>query len=108
MDVLQALVRQLLGNIEQENPDVFLLMQKKLEEAFLAAFPNRAKQRTETTTFVRNREICAAVIIQKAWRARISRNKVSSNVVANSFSIANIADKASSQALSKQDKLLGM
>ena len=99
MDVLQALVQRLLGDIEQENPDVFLLMQKKLEEAFLTAFPNRAKQRTETTTFVRNREICAALTIQKAWRARILKNKVSNNVVSNSFSMANIAAKASSQAL---------
>jgi hypothetical protein len=77
VDVLQALVRQLLGDIEQENPDAFVFMQKKLEEAFLAAFPNRAKQRRETTTFVRNREICAALVIQKAWRVKVLKNSPS-------------------------------
>ena len=81
VDVLQALVRQLLGDIEHENPDAFVFIQAKLEEAFLSAFPSRAKQRTETTTFVRNREICAALVIQKAWREKVSRNRTLHHVV---------------------------
>lgn len=63
-------MRHLLGDIEQENPEAFVFIQKRLDEAFLTAFPNRAKQRPEKTTFVRNREICAALIIQKAWRSK--------------------------------------
>ena len=79
--MLQALVRQLMGDIQHENPDAFAIMQRKLEGAFLAAFPNRAKQRRETTTFVRNREICAAIVIQKAWRRRVVKNKTSHQVI---------------------------
>lgn len=70
VDVLQALVRHALGDIEQENSEAFSLMEKKLEEGFVSAFPSRAKQQTETTTFLRNCEIRAAMAIQKAWRAR--------------------------------------
>lgn len=86
VDVLQALIRQALGDIKKENPEAFLLMQQKLDESFVSAFPTRAKQRTETTTFVRNREIRAAMAIQKAWRAKATRDKSSREIAVDAFS----------------------
>ena len=74
VDVLQALVRHALGDIDKGNPEVLSLIQKKLEERFVLAFPTRARQQKESTTFERNREIRAAIVIQKAWRAKWSNS----------------------------------
>lgn len=68
-DVMQALVRRVIGDVEEEDGSVaFALMKSRMEHHFVSAFPKRAKTQTESTTLKRIQEIRAATIIQRSYR----------------------------------------
>lgn len=67
-DVMQALVRRVIGEIEEEDSVAFALMKSRMEHHFVSAFPKRAKTQTESTTLKRIQEIRAATIIQRSYR----------------------------------------
>lgn len=67
-DVMQALVRRIIGDIEEEDSVAFALMKSRMEHHFVSAFPKRAKTQTESTTLKRIQEIRAATIIQRSYR----------------------------------------
>ena len=68
-DVMQALVRRVIGEIEEvENNVAFTLMKSRMEQHFISAFPQRAKTETESTTLKRIQEIRAATVIQRSYR----------------------------------------
>lgn len=67
-DVMQALVRRIIGEIEEEGSVAFALMKSRMEHHFVSAFPKRAKTQTESTTLKRIQEIRAATIIQRSYR----------------------------------------
>lgn len=67
-DVMQALVRRIIGEIEEEGSVAFALMKSRMENHFVSAFPKRAKTQTESTTLKRIQEIRAATIIQRSYR----------------------------------------
>ena len=69
-DVMQALVRKVIGADVEEDQDsvAFTLMKTRMEQHFISAFPKRAKTQTESTTLKRIQEVRAATIIQKAYR----------------------------------------
>lgn len=68
-DVMQALVRRVIGDVEEEDSSVaFALMKSRMEHHFVSAFPKRARSQTESTTLKRIQEIRAATIIQRSYR----------------------------------------
>lgn len=67
-DVMQALVRRVIGEIEEDNSVAFALMKSRMEHHFVSAFPKRARTQTESTTLKRIQEIRAATIIQRSYR----------------------------------------
>lgn len=68
-DVMQALVRRYLGDIDEaENAVAFMLMKVRMEQHFINAFPQRAKAETESTTLKRIMEVKAATAIQRCYR----------------------------------------
>lgn len=68
-DVMQALVRRVIGDIDEaENNVAFILMNTRMEQHFIDAFPQRANSETMSTTLNRILEIRAATIIQRRWR----------------------------------------
>lgn len=67
-DVMQALVRRVIGEIEEEDSVAFALMKSRMEHHFVSAFPKRARTQTESTTLKRIQEIRAATIIQRSYR----------------------------------------
>lgn len=67
-DVMQALVRRVIGTIEEDGSVAFALMKSRMEHHFVRAFPKRAKTKTESTTLKRTQEIRAATIIQRSYR----------------------------------------
>lgn len=67
-DVMQALVRRVIGEIEEEGSVAFTLMKSRMEHRFISAFPKRARTQTESTTWKRIQEIRAATIIQRSYR----------------------------------------
>ena len=67
-DVMQALVRRVIGEIEEENSVAFALMKSRMENHFANAYPKRTKTLTESTTLKRIQEIRAATIIQRGYR----------------------------------------
>lgn len=67
-DVMQALVRRVIGEIEEDESVAFTLMKSRMEHHFISAFPKRAKTQTESTTLKRIQEIRAATIIQRSYR----------------------------------------
>ncbi|XP_048583288.1 sodium channel protein 1 brain-like isoform X2 [Nematostella vectensis] len=71
-DVMQALVRRVIGDIEEEpqatTSVAYALMKTKMEQHFVSAFPKRAKTLTKSTTLRRIQEERAASIIQKCYR----------------------------------------
>uniref|UniRef100_H2ZHJ0 Sodium channel protein n=1 Tax=Ciona savignyi TaxID=51511 RepID=H2ZHJ0_CIOSA len=62
LDVLFALVKRILGEVE-----ISADMKKEAEERLLKSFPNRSTLKAETTTLLRQ-QIRAAKIIQDAWK----------------------------------------
>lgn len=67
-DVMQALVRRVIGEVEEEESVAFALMKSRMEHHFVTAFPKRARTQTESTTLKRIQEIRAATIIQRSYR----------------------------------------
>ena len=67
-DVMQALVRRVIGEIEEGDSVAFALMKSRMEHHFVTAFPKRARTQTESTTLKRIQEIRAATIIQRSYR----------------------------------------
>ncbi|XP_078484779.1 sodium channel protein 1 brain-like [Ciona intestinalis] len=76
LDVLFALVKRILGEVE-----ISADMKKEAEERLLKSFPNRSTLKAETTTLVLRQQIRAAKIIQDAWKsfARLRKEAGSSN-----------------------------
>lgn len=71
-DVMQALVRRILGDIEEEGPGsssvAYTLMKSKMEQHCISTFPKRHRTKTESTTLRRIQEVRAATIIQRCFR----------------------------------------
>lgn len=67
LDVLMALVKYVLGNVE-ESPELNLL-HEQMEERFQDAFPTRVNTNRKTTTMMRKKEDVAAKTLQRAWRS---------------------------------------
>lgn len=79
LDVLYALTKRLLGEIEVSK-DMLTEVQKKLE----SAFPRRKHMFPVTTTLEIRQELKAATVIQRAyrsWKERVAKNKL------NAFSV---------------------
>lgn len=71
-DVMQALVRRILGDIEEDglgsSTVAYTLMKSKMEQHCISTFPKRHKTKTESTTLRRTQEVRAATIIQRCFR----------------------------------------
>lgn len=67
LDVLMALVRYVLGNVE-ETPE-FRKLHEQMELRFQEAFPTRVNTTRKTTTMMRKKEDVAAKTLQRAWRS---------------------------------------
>nr|CAB3265896.1 sodium channel protein 1 brain-like [Phallusia mammillata] len=63
LDVLFALVKRILGEVEISEE-----MRLEAEERLLRSFPNRKTLKAETTTLVLRQQIRAAKVIQDAWK----------------------------------------
>ena len=67
LDVLMALVKYVLGNVE-ETPE-FKQLHEQMELRFQAAFPTRVNTTRKGTTMTRKKEDVAAKTLQRAWRS---------------------------------------
>ncbi|KAH3837491.1 hypothetical protein DPMN_110882 [Dreissena polymorpha] len=67
LDVLMALVKYVLGNVEET--EEFLKLHTQMELKFQAAFPTRVNTTKKTTTMMRKKEDVAAKTLQRAWRS---------------------------------------
>ncbi|XP_052794035.1 sodium channel protein 1 brain-like isoform X3 [Mya arenaria] len=67
LDVLMALVRYVLGNVEES--DEFRQLHEQMEQKFQSAFPTRVNTTKKTTTMMRKKEDVAAKTLQRAWRS---------------------------------------
>ena len=67
LDVLMALVRYVLGNVE-ETPESRKLAEQ-MEIRFQAAFPTRVNTTKTSSTMTRKKEDVAAKTLQRAWRS---------------------------------------
>lgn len=67
LDVLMALVKYVLGNVE-ETPE-FRKLHEQMELRFQEAFPTRVNTTRKTTTMMRKKEDVAAKTLQRAWRS---------------------------------------
>lgn len=67
LDVLMALVKYVLGSVE-ETPE-FKELHEQMEMRFQDAFPTRVNTTRKTTTMMRKKEDVAAKTLQRAWRS---------------------------------------
>ncbi|XP_053406003.1 sodium channel protein 1 brain-like isoform X3 [Mercenaria mercenaria] len=67
LDVLMALVKYVLGSVE-ETPE-FKELHDQMEVRFQDAFPTRVNTTRKTTTMMRKKEDVAAKTLQRAWRS---------------------------------------
>ncbi|XP_066925644.1 sodium channel protein 1 brain-like isoform X3 [Clytia hemisphaerica] len=73
IDVLQALLKRVLGNIENTDTEHYDNMRKTIDMKLQAAFPMRQKEDHKTTTMERLQQVKAASTIQRhfrSWKAR--------------------------------------
>ncbi|KAL4228301.1 hypothetical protein ACF0H5_013732 [Mactra antiquata] len=66
LDVLMALVKYVLGSVD-ESPEMNQL-HEQIEVQFEEAFPTRVNTNRKTTTMMRKKEDVAAKTLQRAWR----------------------------------------
>ncbi|XP_060572036.1 sodium channel protein 60E-like [Ruditapes philippinarum] len=67
LDVLMALVKYVLGSVD-ETPE-FKELHQQMEVRFQDAFPTRVNTNRKTTTMMRKKEDVAAKTLQRAWRS---------------------------------------
>ena len=67
LDVLMALVKYVLGTVE-ESPE-FKQLHEQMELRFQEAFPTRVNTNRKSTTMMRKKEDVAAKTLQRAWRS---------------------------------------
>ncbi len=66
LDILVALVKHVLGSVEET--DEFLLLKDQIDEKYRRTFPNRVDMVTVSSTMKRKKEDVAARTLQRAWR----------------------------------------
>ena len=74
LDILMALVKHVLGDVEDSAE--FRTLRSQMEEKFRDAFPTRVKTVIKTTTMQRKKEDVAAKTLQRAWR----KHKLQKNI----------------------------
>jgi len=67
LDILIALVRNVLGNIEET--DELNTLKEQMEEKFAQNFPQRVSINVKSSTLQRKKEDVAARTLQRAWRS---------------------------------------
>jgi hypothetical protein len=67
LDILMALVKRVLGHIEES--DEFQELHNQMEEKFKETFPTRVNTVVKTTTLQRKKDDVAAKTLQRAWKS---------------------------------------
>jgi hypothetical protein len=109
-DVMQALVRRVLGDIEEESQGgssvAYTLMKSKMEQHFISTFPKRSKTRTESTTLRRIQEVRAASVIQKSYRQYLFNKELQRYRLARSMESVAIMERRRSSTTAPMPRVI--
>ena len=74
LDILTALVKHVLGGVEET--EEFKELKSQMDEKYKESFPTRVQQNVCTTTMGRKKEDVAAKTLQRAWRQHRAQQNI--------------------------------